>query len=263
MHKVMILFAYLTLVVNIAFSQNLDVNILEKQQDLKKTDKKDIIEYVTIYDQIAELFILKNKSLEDENIDKTCNFVEDYQEIEFIKTSYYKTPFHEEVLKTLNNIVKLYEYCYPPFASKYHKSIIQINKNIFTNNSEQYAQSLDDYAKYLSMRMFNFKEAISYYKKAKKIRESIYPSDDSRVVKNYFSLALALYYHKSNKENAEKLILKSLKIIQNDKNATDDLLYKTLLDTKYFYLLIQDVNKKLFYSKEAEKLKAFMNNKKD
>lgn len=263
MHKIVKLFAHLTLVVNLAFSQNIDQNILEKQLLLKKIDKTDIVQYVATYDDIAKLFILKNKNLEDENKDETCSFVEDYQKVEFIKTEYYKTPFHKEVLKSLNNIVKLYEYCYPPFADKFHKSIIQINKNIYSDTSEQYAQSLDDYAKYLGMRMFKFKEAMKYYKQAKKIRESIYSFDDYRVSKNYFSLGLALYYHKSDKKNAEKLILKSLEIKQNDKNASDEILYKALLDTKYFYLLIQDLDKEHFYAKEAEKLNELMNNRKD
>ncbi|WP_415407891.1 hypothetical protein ACLHDG_04995 [Sulfurovum sp. CS9] len=234
--------------------------IEEKKSNLSKTKKIDTMQFASLYDEIAELMILKNqllsdiKKIYDIDTDQICNFILDYEEVEFIKTQYYKTPFHDDVAKTLTNITKLYEYCHPPLAEKYLKSILKIKENVYGENSEDVAQSLDDLAYFSRVHTFIFDDAIKQYQKAKAIRKAIYTKDDSKVTKNYARLAIVIFYHKSDKVKAEQLILESLNIRKSDKNANSIFIYQALIDTAYFYDLTGNYKKSLKYLKEAEKL---------
>jgi len=238
----------------------IDQVIKKKKATLLKTPKKDSINYTSLYDEIAKLMILKNELLsdmektDDINTDQICNFILDYEEVEFIKTQFYNTPFHDDVAKTLANISKLYEYCHPSLAQKYLKSIIKIKENVYGKNSEEVAQSLDDLAYFLRVYAFEFADAIKQYQKAKAIREILYKKDDARITKNYARLAIAIFYHKSDKAKAEQLILKSLKIRKSDKNSDRMFIYQALIDTAYFYDLTGNHKKSLEYLREAEEL---------
>lgn len=236
----------------------IDQVIKKKKATLLKTPKKDSINYTSLYDEIAKLMILKNELLEDTekiddiNTDQVCNFILDYEEVEFIKTQFHKTPFHDDVAQTLANIAKLYEYCHPPLAQKYLKSIIKIKENVYGKNSEEVAQSLDDLAYFSRVYAFEFADAIKQYQKAKAIREILYKKDDARITKNYTRLAIAIFYHKSDKVKAEQLILKSLKIRKSDKNSDRMFIYQALIDSAYFYDLTGNHKKSLEYLREAE-----------
>ncbi len=238
----------------------IDQMIKKKKIALLKTPKTDVSNYTSLYDDTAELMLLKNKLLadaekiDDTDTDRVCNFILDYEEVEFIKTQHYKTPFHDDVARTLANIAKLYEYCHPPLAQKYLKSIIKIKENVYGKNSEEVAQSLDDLAYFSRVHAFVFADAIKQYEKAKAIRETIYTKDDARVTKNYARLAIVIFYHKSDKVKAEQLILESLKIRKSDKNANSMSVYQALIDTAYYYDLTGNYKKSLGYLKEAEKL---------
>ncbi len=237
----------------------IDQTIEKKKSNLPKTKKIDTMQFALLYDEIAELIILKNQLLsamektDDINTDQICNFILDYEEVEFIKTKFYKTPFNDNVAKTLTNIVILYQFCHPPLARKYLKSIIKIKENVYGKNSEEVAQSIDDLAYFSRVHAFVFEDAIHQYQEAKAIRETIYKEDDSRVTKNYAPLAIAIFYHKSDKVKAEQLILKSLKIRKSDKKANSILIYQALVDSAYFYDLTGNYKKSLEYLQEAEK----------
>ena len=100
-----------------AYGQNnlhyIDNMIKEKNTKLSKTPKSHTTQYFSTYDDIVKLTISKNKLLiekdraDEINTDKTCDLALKYGEVEFIKTEYYKTPFHDEVATTLQNIATL------------------------------------------------------------------------------------------------------------------------------------------------------------
>jgi tetratricopeptide (TPR) repeat protein len=183
--------------------------IKKKQATLLKTQKSDTAEYMSLYDDIAELTISKNALLykmdraNDIDADKTCDLALDYAEVEFIKTQYYKTPFHDEVAKTLENIASLYERCHPPMAERYLKPIIKIKEHIYTKESVEVAKAHDALGDYYYSFMSNFKKAIKEYEEAKRIREKLYGTNDPRTAENYELLALSLYYHGGN-DNVSK-----------------------------------------------------------
>ena len=115
--------------------------LMKNLQTFKKTNKSHTLEYMSLFDAIAELTISKNKLLlnigksDDIDTDKTCELAFQYEEIEFIKTEYYKTPFHDDVARTLNNLALLYQQCYPPMAEKYLISILKIKEHIYGKES--------------------------------------------------------------------------------------------------------------------------------
>ena len=193
---------------------NIEDNIKKKQAILLKTQKSDTTKYMSLYDDIVELTISKNKLLlemdrvDDIDTDKTCELAMNYGEVEFIKTEYYKTPFHDEVAKTLQNIASLYEQCHPPMAGKYLKSIIKIKERIYLRESAEVAKALDVLGNYYRIYMADFQKAIKAYEVARRIREKLYGVEDLRSTENYESLALSIYYHGGNDSIAQHDFIK-------------------------------------------------------
>ena len=239
---------------------NIDNMINNKELILQKTQKSHTTEYMSLYDEIVELTISKNDLLlkldrvEDIDTDKTCDLAMKYAEVEFIKTQYYKTPFHEEVAKTMENIISLYEQCHPPMAEKYFKPITKIKEHIHTKESVEVAKAHDALGDYYRIYMANFKRAIKEYDEAKRIRVKLYGVNDSRITENYNVLAISIFYHASDTIKAESLVLEALKIIKSDANITKVRLSQAFLDTSYFYNWTGDYKKSLSYLHEAENI---------
>ena len=191
---------------------------------------------------------------EDEiNRDEICNFILEYEEVEFIKTGFYQTPFHDSVARTVHNIASLYEICHPPMAEKYLNSLLKIKENIYGKESAEVAAAYDLLSDYYRLAMAEFSKAIAGYQKAKKIREKLYGVDDLRVTQNYNRLAISLFCH-GEKAQAQKLIAESLRMHKTDKNLSQLALAKVLIGSADFYVMTGDESRSLRYLKEAEKL---------
>ena len=229
------------------------------KRDLLTVKKANTPEYTTLYDDIAELSIVKYELLmaigkEDEiNRDEICNFILEYEEVEFIKTGFYKTPFHESVARTVRNIASLYKICHPPMAERYLNSLLKIKEHIYGKESAEVATVYDLLGDYYRLSMAEFSKAIAGYQKAKKIREKLYGVDDLRVTQNYNRLAISLFYH-GEKSQSQKLIAKSLHIHKRDKNLSQLALAKVLIGSADFYVMTGEESRSLGYLKEAEKL---------
>jgi tetratricopeptide (TPR) repeat protein len=236
--------------------------ILKKKQfALQKIQKSHTLEYVSLFDEIAELSISKNKLLLEMDkvdaidTDKTCDLALKYGEIEFIKTEYYKTPFHDEVAKTLENIAALFEQCHPPMAGKYLNSVLQIKENIYGKESAEAAKIHDALGNYYRIYMADFKESIKQYKKAKSIREKLYGIKDSRVTENYERLAVSLYYHGDKTGKSEKLLHKAIDIRRNNPFSKEYPLYVAYMDLGIYYSMKDEYTKSIEYLQKA--LKSF------
>ena len=238
-----------------------DVIIRKKQALLSKTQKSRTIEYISLYDEIAELTISKNNLLmkmdkvDDINSGKTCDFALKYEEIEFVKTEYYKTPFHDEVAKTLENLTKLYEQCQPVMAEKYFNSVLQIKEHIYGKVSVEAAKAFDALGDYYRIYMADFKQAILDYETAKNIREEVYGLKDPRVTENYERLAVSLYYHGDKRNRAEKLLLDSINIRKNAHFSNNFPLYIAYMDVGIYYSMKDEYDKSIMYLQKA--LKSF------
>jgi len=243
---------------------NIDNTIKKKQEILLQTQKSDTAQYMSLYDEIVELTIsnnellLKRDRVEDIDTDKTCDLALNYGEVEFIKTEYYKTPFHDEVAKTLQNIASLYEQCHPPMAEKYLKLILKIKEHIYTKESAEVAKVYDALGDYYRMYMANFKKAIKEYEEAKKIREILYGINDPRITENYDRLSLSLYYHGDKANRAEKLLLDSVNIRENTLPNKKLTLYSAYMDLGIHYSMKDEYDKSLIYLHKA--LKSFEGN---
>ena len=213
----------------------------EKKSDLLKIEKKDVIKYTSLYDEVSRLIIMKNKLLmemekEDEvNTDKICNFILDYEEVEFIKTQFYKTPFHDDVAKTVQNIASLYELCHPPMAGKYLNSVLKIKEHIQSKECAEAAKAYDRLGDYYRISMADFNKAIDYYEEAKRIREKIYEAGDPRSTENYGRLASSIFYHGDKNERAEKILLQSITIRKNSPINTELPLYQAYMYAGMYY----------------------------
>lgn len=192
--------------------------------------------------------------VDDIDTDKTCDFILKYGEIEFIKTQYYKTPFHDEVAKTLLNIATLYEQCYPPMAEKYLKSILTIKEHIYLNDSAEVAKAHDALGDYYRIYMANFKRAIKEYVKAKRIRKKLYGIQDPRITENYERLALSLYYHSDKTGKAEKLLLDSIEIREKAFPNINFPLYIAYMDMGIHYSMKNTYSKSIIYLQKALKV---------
>ena len=216
----------------------------EKKSDLLKTTKRDVLKYTFLYDEISRLIIMKNKLLmemekEDEvNTDKICNYILDYAEVEFIKTQFYKTPFHDDVAKTVQNIASLYELCYPPMAGKYLNSVLKIKEHIYSKESIQVAGSHDALGDYYRLAMANFQEAITHYEDANKIREDLFGKSDPKITENYSRLATCIFYHGDPMRKAEKILLQSITIRKNSPINTEFPLYLAYMDAGMYYSMV-------------------------
>ncbi len=222
----------------------IDQTLRKKKSDLLKTTKRDVLKYTFLYDEISRLIIVKNKLLmemekEDEiNTDKICNFILDYEEVEFIKTQFYKTPFHDDVAKTVQNIASLYELCHPPMAEKYLNSVLKIKEHIYSKESIQAAGVHDALGDYYRLAMANFQEAIRHYEKANKIREELFGKNDPRITENYSILATSIFYHGDSMRKAKKLLLQSITIRENSPINTEFPLYQAYMDVGMFYSMV-------------------------
>lgn len=236
---------------------HIDNMIKKKQEILLKTQKSDTTQYMSIYDDMVELTISKNELLlrldkvDDIDTDKTCDLAFNYGEIEFIKTEYYKTPFHDEVAKTLQNIASLYEQCHPPMAEKYLKPILKIKEHIYTKKSAEVAKAHDALGDYYRIYMANFKRAIKEYDEANRIREKLYGISDPRTTENYGRLALSLYYHGDKIKRAEKLLLDSIDIRKNALSNKKYSLYSAYMDMGLHYSMKDEYDKSITYLHKA------------
>lgn len=223
---------------------HIEDKIKKKQAILLKIQKSDTTQYMSLYDDIVELTIFKNKLLleldrvDDIDTDSTCELAMNYEEIEFIKTQYYKTPFHDEVAKTLENIASLYEQCHPPMAEKYLQSIVKIKEHIYLKESAEVAKVRDTLGDYYRIFMADFKKAIEYYEEAKRIREKFYGTGDPRSTENYGRLARSIFYHGDKNRRAEKILLQSIDIRKNSPINTEFPLYQAYIDAGMYYSMI-------------------------
>jgi len=230
-----------------------------KKRELLKTQKSDTIKYTTLYDTIAQLLLVKNQLLieigreDEEYSSEVCNFVLDYQDVEFLKTEFYKTPFHDDIATTLSNIAALYSVCHPPMAERYLNSLLKIKEHIYGKKSAEAAIVYDLLGDHYRLVMANFVHAIRSYKKANLIREQLYGLNDIRVTQNYHRLAISLFYH-GQKSQAKKLIVKSLHIYKSDKNLSQLSLAKVLMQSVDFYDMLGEYSHSLAYLKEAEEI---------
>lgn len=235
----------------------IEKTIEKKQGLLNKTKKSDATQYTSLYDDIAELMLSKNELLkkmeryDDIDNDKICDFAWKYEEVEFIKTQYYKTPFHDKVAKTLQNIAALYEECHRPMAEKFLQSILDIKENIHTRQSAEVANAHDGLGDYYRFSMANFKDAIKHYGLAKSIREELYKSNDPKITENASKLAMSIYYHGDKTSEAEKLLLHSVKLRENADTDSHFSLYDAYVDMGMYYSMKQKYADAVIYLKKA------------
>ena len=261
--KVLTILISLSILNITAYGQNnlnhIDNMIKNKNTTLSKTSKSHTTQYISTYDDIAKLTISKNRLLQsldrvdDIDTDKTCDFALKYSEVEFIKTKYYKTPFHDEVAKTLQNITKLYEQCHPPMAEKYLKSIVTIKEHIYLKDSVEVAKAHDMLGDYYQVYMANFKKAIGEYGEAKRIRGKLYGIKDPRITENYERLAFCLYYYGDKSDRAEKLLLNSIILRKEFSSDVDFPLYRAYMDAGIYHSLKGERVKHIDYFKKAKK----------
>lgn len=236
----------------------IDQTLEKKKSNLLKTTKKDVLKYIFLYDEISRLIIMKNKLLmemekENEvNTDKVCNFILDYEEVEFIKTQFYKTPFHDSVAETVQNIASLYELCHPPMAEKYLKSVLQIKENIYSKESIQAAGAHDALGDYYRLAMANFQEAISHYEDANKIREDLFGKSDPRITENYSRLATCIFYHGDPMHKAEKLLLQSIVLRKESSSDVNFPLYRAYMDAGMYYSMVGNYTRSIITLIEAK-----------
>ncbi len=237
---------------------NIEDKINKKQAIFLKIHKSDAVHYMSYYDEIVELIISKNKLLleldrvDDIDTDRTCDIALDYSEVEFIKTEYYKTPFHDEVAKTLQYTAALYEQCHPPMAEKYLKPIIKIKEHIYLKDSVEVAKAHDILGDYYRIYMANFKKAIKEYDEAKRIREELYGINDPRITENHEKLALSLYYHGDKVNRAEQLLLNSIDLRKNVLPSKKFSLYIAYMDLGVHYSMKGEYDKSIIYLKMAQ-----------
>ncbi len=183
-----------------------------------------------------------------------------YEKVEFIKTQYYKTPFHDDVAKTVQNIASLYELCHPPMAKKYLNSVLKIKENLYSKKSAEAAKAHDARGDHSLMHMADFGKAIEYYEKAKKIRLNLYGANDPRTTENYGRLAMSMFYFGDKKNRAEKLLLHSVDIRKNSPTNNDFPLYGIYMDLGIYYSMKDEYTNSIAYLKKA--LTAFKGNAK-
>lgn len=236
---------------------HLESQIKTKKNTLLKTHKSNVVKYISLYDEIAELtidqndFLLQLDRVDEINTDETCDLALNYEEVEFIKTQYYKTPFHDEVAKTLQNLASLYQQCHPPMAEQQLLPLLKIKEHIYSKESLEVANTHDLIADYYRIYMANFKKAIKEYETAKKIRENIFGSNDLRITQNHDTLSLSLYYHGDKLNRAEKLLLDSIKIRENASSHKDFPLYRAYMDLGIHYSIKDKYAKSILYLQKA------------
>ena len=190
-------------------------------------------------------------ALDEDESDKICDFAIQYEEAEWIKTRVYKTPFHDDIALTLQNIASLYQFCHAPMAQKYLQSVLSIKEKLYTKESEEAASAHDALANFNRFYMMEFKKAITHYKEAKRIRVKLYGKKDSRITKNYNSLAITLYYHKGEKSMAEQLILEAISTKETSPVNGIFPVYKAYMDAGIYYSMRSSYESAILYFEKA------------
>lgn len=235
----------------------IDQMIKKKQVSLLKITKTDLLKYTSLYDDIAELIYQKNQLLlylnvkgmtDDYNTDQTCDFVYDYENIEIIKTEFYKTEFHDDIAKTAQNIASLFRQCDPPLAKRYLQTVLEIKENLYSKVSPEVAKAYDALGDYSQFSMANFGKAIKYYEEAIRVREKLYgTTTDPRITENYDRLAVSIYYY----NRAEKLLEHSINIRNKFPTQKDFPLYSAYMDKGMYHIMKGEYSKSIYYLKEA------------
>lgn len=189
--------------------------------------------------------------LNEEESTKICEFALTYGRTEGIKTQIYKTPFHDDIALTLQNLASLYTFCHPPLAGKYLPAVLKIKEHLYGTESENAAEAHDALGDYYRFHMMEFKKAINHYQTAKQIRIKIYGPSDPRITKNYFNLATTLFFHQGNKSEAERLLLDSIKIRKNQNDKHGFPVYRAQMDAGLYDSILGDDESALRYLKTA------------
>jgi tetratricopeptide (TPR) repeat protein len=191
--------------------------------------------------------------LQSDDSDKICDFALEYERAEWIKTKVYKTPFHEDVALTLRNIASLYKLCHAPMAQKYLQSVLKIEQQLYTAESEQAASAHDSLGDFQRLYMMEFKKAIGHYEQAKRIRIHIYGSMDPRITKNYDRLAITVFYHKNDKSYGEKLLKDSIAIREASRANKAFPSWQAHMEAGIYYSMIQAYDKAISHLETALK----------
>ncbi len=220
----------------------------EKISDAKRLDLRaeSILKKAQLLDRLD--------ALDEEESDKICNFAAQYEEAEWIKTRVYKTPFHDEIALTLQNLSSLYKLCHAPLAQRYLQSILKIKEKLYTKESEEEASAHDALGDYHRFYMMGFKKAISHYEEAKRIRVKLYGTKDPRITKNYSSLATALFYHKGEKSMADQLFLHVISIREALPANKAFPLYRAYMDAGIYYSMRGSYTSAIPYLEQALKM---------
>jgi hypothetical protein len=235
----------------------IDKAIEKKQAAVLKLKKSDAMRYASLNDEIAELMISKINLLSEmdkfEDIDSevVCDFALRYESVEFIKTQFYKTPFHDDVAKTLRYLAQLYTQCQPREAGKFLVSNLMIKENIYSKDSAEAAEALDLLADHHRFAMADFEKSIGLYRKAKGIREKLYGVHDPRTTGNNFRLAVSIFYHQDGKQEAEKLLLSSIDIRKNAPAHKDFSLFSAYMGMGIYYGMINAHSNGIHYLQKA------------
>ncbi|MCK5162725.1 MAG: tetratricopeptide repeat protein [Desulfobacula sp.] len=215
------------------------------------------IAYAKSLDQKAESIIKRGRllqsidALNEDEADKICNFAIEYEQAEWIKTRVYKTPFHDDIALTLQNISSLYNLCHPPLSQKYLSSILKIKEKLYSKESEQAASAHDALGDYYRLYMMNFKKAINQYEEAKRIRKKLYGVKDPRAAKNNNLLALTLFYHKGEKSEAKQLLHDAITIRENLPANKAYPVHQAYMDAGIYYSMVGEYDSAIVHFKKA------------
>ena len=225
-----------------------------------KTPKTDLLKYISLYHDIAELIYQKNQLLlylnvkgitDDYNTDQTCAFIYDYEKIEIINRELYQTEFHDDIAKTAQNIASLFRTCNPPVEKRYLQIVLHIKENLYSKVSPEAAKAYDALGDYSQFSMADFRKAIKYYEEAIRIRGILYGTNtDPRITENYDRLARSIYYY--NQDNrAEKLLQHSINIRKKFPTHKDFPLYATYMDKGMYHIMKGEYSKSIYNLNKA------------
>lgn len=204
----------------------------ETIEDARRLDKKACI--IIKQTQMLQRLDAFDKAASD----NVCSFAVEYAQSEWIKTRLYKTPFHEDIALTLQNMSMLYSLCHAPMAEKYLTSVLMIKEKLYSKVSAQAASAHDALADYYRLHMMAFKKAIHHYREAKRIRVKLYDNQDPGMTENNSRLALTLFYHKGEKDRAESLLSEAVHIREDAIPNKTFPLYRARMDAGIYYAMI-------------------------
>ena len=99
--------------------------------------------------------------------------------------------------------------------------------------------------------MMGFKKAIAHYEEAKRIRIKLYGNNDPRITKNYNSLAITVFYHKNEKNYAQKLLANSIAIREASLANEAYPSYRAHMDAGIYYAMTQAYEKAISHLETA------------